>query len=67
MRPAFVGTGLAEIRADEDVALWMVPGFLDVVVGQLAVCGLRRMLWGRVFVMDVYPQELSVQHGVSDD
>ena len=65
VHPVGCRAGLAEIRLAEDVALWLEPGFLVVVVRQLAVCRLRSVLRGRLVAMDVHPEKLSPQHGLS--
>ena len=64
--PSALGrAGVAEVRADEDVAIRLEPGVLALVVRQLAVRGLRALLRGGLVVVDVYPEELPFQRSLS--
>ncbi len=67
MHSAFFRTGPSEVLIAENAAFRLDTRVLDVLVRKLAVCGLRAVLWRRLFVMDVDIEKIPVKHGVSAD
>ena len=66
MRAAHRWTGAHEIRPYRSGRLFFYLAIFPPAVHQLAVCLLRTMFCGWLRPVDVYRQELSFQHGLSD-
>ena len=57
--------GSVEVRSCPDASVCHDNGILEIGLCELAVCGLRRMLWRGQRTLVLYNQALSFQHGLS--